>query len=109
MNYTLCGGLQNVNVSRSVAPQTRQGLFDTCEETDLPRHLAEANTSIVESKTRGSSRMPPLNQRWKLLHQLTTDDGPKFPNPWLVRRIVALQIAKTPRAPRSMALPVQSI
>lgn len=40
--------------------------------------------------------------------QLVTDEGPKLPKPWLVRRMDELQIAKTPRAPRSLALPVQS-
>jgi hypothetical protein len=42
-------------------------------------------------------------------HQQITDDGPKFPNPWLVRRIAELQSAKTPRAARALLLPFQSI
>jgi len=43
------------------------------------------------------------------MHQLTIDDGPKFPNPWPVRRMVELQIAKMLRAARSVALAVQLI
>ena len=49
---------------------------------------------------RGENSMPS--------HQLTTDEGPKLPNPWLVRRIAELQIANTPRAMRSLLLPAQS-
>lgn len=41
--------------------------------------------------------------------QLVTDGGPKLPKPWLVLRIAELQTAKTPRAARSFAFPVQSI
>ena len=41
-------------------------------------------------------------------HQHVTDDGPKLPKPWLVRRMLELQIAKTPRAARSLVAPVQS-
>lgn len=50
----------------------------------------------------------PANVLSKRLRQHITDEGPKLPKPWLVRRIAELQIAKTPRAARSFALPLQS-
>lgn len=42
------------------------------------------------------------------LYQVITAEGPKLPNPWLVRRIAELQMAKMPRATRSLGLPLQS-
>jgi len=39
-----------------------------------------------------------IPERRSYLDHVVTDDGPKFPNPWLVRRIAELQIEKMPRA-----------